>query len=131
MKRIIIAGVAVAALATCVSTASAMPVRDVTTETYGYNVEVAATGYSPPGASCGAYYGLRISTTSGVRLRQRFGRFNACQEVFDDGWSFGTFRATFNVRSLPVGTYLVCAVAGQNINAGRWSGHAICRHRRF
>jgi hypothetical protein len=128
MKRIIIAGVAVAALATCVSTASAMPVRDLTTETYGYNVEVAATAYSPPAGACGAYYGIRIYR-GGTLLRQRVGRFNACQKVFDDDWSYGTFRATFGVRSLPVGTYRVCAGAGNTAYVG--GIHAICRYRRF
>src|SRR5262245_56152434 len=132
MKRIIIAGVAVAALAGSVSAAAAMPVRDLHADPHGSSVTVAANGYSPPGGTCGGSYGIRISTKSGVPLRQRIGHFNACRNsIGNTGWTYGTFRAKFNVRDLPVGTYRVCAAAGQNINGGHWSGHAICRIRRF
>src|SRR5262245_924408 len=132
MKRIIIAGVAVAALAGSVSAAAAMPVRDVHAEAYGNSVKVTATGYSPPGGQCGARYGITIHTKSGVQLRKRFGKFNACQDwIGGTYWSTGTFRATFNRRGLPHGTYKVCAAAGQHINADSWSAHAICRNRSF
>jgi hypothetical protein len=124
--RTIVAGLAIAALATTVATADAMPVRQIETERHGGNVEVSAIGLSPPSGACGAYYVLRIYRDD-VVLRHRFGRFNACRVYAEDdsGWSGGYFQTTF--RNVPPGPYIVCAGAGNTRYAG--GIHVICRRR--
>ncbi len=134
IRKAIIASAAIAALAASVTTAAAMPVRNVHVAGANTNtITVSANAYSPPEGACGAYYGIRIlnGDHGGRVVRSRFGRFNACQVYAQDesGWSMGTFRATFNVANLPVGTYRVCVGAGNTAYVGGL--HAICRFRSF
>ena len=133
MRRLIIGGLALAALAGSVATASATPVRNVVAYPYGNSVAITAVAYSPPSAGCGAYFGVQIRSggSGAVLLRQQIRRFNACRNTTADGyWSIGYPSIVFNRANLPVGTYTVCVGAGQRVN-GLKSVHAICRQRSF
>jgi hypothetical protein len=92
-RKLIVGALGAAALAASVSaftsTASAMPIRGVTTGTQGSTFYVAAAAYSPATADgCGGYYGVGLYS-GGTRVRERFGRFNACRYNVRGGVTYG------------------------------------------
>lgn len=126
---IVAAGLVAATVSVVAPTAAeAIPIRNLQTSQHAAIFNVQATVFSPPNASCGAFYQVSIYRVSnGVRYGRRSGALNVCRGQAGR-FTTGQISATFLVGRWPVTRYDVCVVAGQRVNGLR-SVHAVCKRR--
>ena len=94
------------ALALAASSATAVPIRDVSVQVRGAWADASATIYSPPTATgCGARYLLMVfrDAPGAPRYATRSGTVNVCRDLDRSGWSRGSITRTLNVARWPVG----------------------------